>query len=108
MKFSTTYQISLLMLISLFLTSCSGGSISVGAFDYPSLPKQTVILEVDIEPYPVIIGEEITFTCIIKDSLDPSFNYQWQLYLQEDFVIDSTITENSITITSTFRLQRFV
>ena len=66
---------------------------------YP-LPSQTKILEIEIDPNPVIGGEDITFTCIIEDSLIPRYYYQWSLNLANNASLDSTIMENSLTIKS--------
>jgi hypothetical protein len=52
---------------------------------------QTDILGINIEPSPGIVGDEMTFTCIIEDSLDTRFKFIWNIPN-----IDSAIvTENN-------------
>jgi hypothetical protein len=41
--------------------------------------RQTEILEVRVEPNPVAVGDTATFTVIIEDSLDQSFEFRWSL-----------------------------
>jgi hypothetical protein len=38
---------------------------------------ETEILEVQVEPNPVIQGDTTTFTCIMRDSLDTRFRFRW-------------------------------
>ncbi len=38
---------------------------------------QTDILGINIAPRPGIVGEDITFTCIIEDSLNAQFEFAW-------------------------------
>lgn len=102
MRSSITYRTSLIGLAGLLLIGCTDLSLDWDFESEPeNLPPQTKILRIEIGPNPVKGGEEITFTCIIEDSLDPSFNYQWSFNFDNDTWLDSTTTENSITLTST-------
>ena len=46
--------------------------------DFPP-PPQTDILEVQMVPDPARMNEEVTFMCIIRDSLNTSFQFRWFL-----------------------------
>lgn len=39
----------------------------------------TEILRVEVDPNPVAAGDTAVFTCIIRDSMDPNLEYEWQL-----------------------------
>jgi len=51
--------------------------------DNPDVPEekplQTRILEVRVEPDPVVVGDTARFTCLIEDSLDTRFRFRWLL-----------------------------
>lgn len=84
MKYHFLLQLSFAVIIAIIATSCLDMS---GMFDsdednYPPSPpieNNTEILRVDIEPNPVVVGDSVQFTCIIKDSLDPAFKFQWHI-----------------------------
>jgi hypothetical protein len=42
-------------------------------------PPATEILRVEVEPNPVAVGDTAVFTCVVKDSMDPDLQYQWEL-----------------------------
>jgi hypothetical protein len=42
-------------------------------------PYVTEILDVRVEPNPVVVGDTATFTCVIADSTEPGFTYSWFL-----------------------------
>jgi hypothetical protein len=52
--------------------------------DNPDVPEekplQTSILEVRVEPDPVVVGDTARFTCLIEDSLDTRFRFRWLLF----------------------------
>jgi hypothetical protein len=66
-KIITSY---LLLTGILFISQCSTAP-------DPSPPLQTRILQVKVEPNPVTMGDTATFTCIIADSLDERFRFEW-------------------------------
>jgi len=53
------------------LAGCDGGT---GEF-----PPATEILRVEVEPNPVAVGDTAVFTCVIEDSLESGFRFQWFL-----------------------------
>lgn len=55
--------------------SLSGCDIPTGKDD----PLATEILRVEVEPNPVAVGDTAVFTCVVKDSMDPDLQYQWEL-----------------------------
>lgn len=57
---------------------------------------ETEIMSVDISPNPVETGEKITFTCIIKDSLNTSFYFLW--IVNKDSSGQARTEENTFTI----------
>lgn len=71
----THFSFSLLILAA-FLSGCdfAGGTNPGGGPVY-----QTEVLEVRVEPMPVVVGDTVTFTAIIRDSLDMSFRFSWDL-----------------------------
>lgn len=56
---------------ALLLAGCDGGT---GEF-----PPATEILRVEVEPNPVTAGDTAVFTCVIEDSLNSGFRFQWFL-----------------------------
>jgi hypothetical protein len=42
-------------------------------------PLATEILRVEVEPNPVALGDTAVFTCVVKDSMNPDLQYQWEL-----------------------------
>jgi hypothetical protein len=42
-------------------------------------PPATEILRVEVEPNPVAVGDTAVFTCVIEDSLESGFRFQWFL-----------------------------
>lgn len=42
-------------------------------------PLATEILRVEVEPNPVAVVDTAVFTCVVRDSLNPDFQYQWEL-----------------------------
>lgn len=60
---------------------------------------QTEIIRVDIDPDPVEVGQPVTFTCIIKDSTDSSFEFTW--YIEPNHADTAYVTsENTFIITA--------
>ena len=47
-----------------------------------------------VEPNPVAVGDTATFTCIIEDSLDKSFQYNW-IFAGNSFE-DTTTSTNKV------------
>jgi hypothetical protein len=79
-----------MMKIVFFLTIVMVGLVSCDSGPDP-VEFQTDFLGINIEPSPGIVGEEMTFTCIIEDSLDTRFKFIWNIPN-----IDSAIvTENN-------------
>lgn len=107
MKFFTIYSI-LLILGAVFLTSCisnpmegfcAWGPDCGESSNYTPPEYQTRIIRVDIEPNPVVAGDSVTFTCIIRDSLNPDFYYRWKVDPNDSvFPISAT---NTYSIKST-------
>lgn len=62
--------------ITVFTLCVFGLLISCGPGPDP-VEFQTDILGINIEPSPGIVGEEMTFTCIIEDSLNIEFEFAW-------------------------------
>ncbi|WP_456428574.1 hypothetical protein [Rhodocaloribacter sp.] len=64
---------------ALFVFVCLviGCEVSIGEDESP-LPA-TKILEVRVDPNPVIAGDSTVFTCVIADSLVRGFTYFWNL-----------------------------
>ena len=60
----------------------------------PEPPLQTLILGVTVDPNPVAIGDTATFTCIIEDSLDKRFKFEWGI--EGDESLRDTVTEKNI------------
>lgn len=58
----------------------------------PQPPLQTVILEMQVEPNPVAVNDTATFTCIIEDSLDDWFRYDWNFGSQ---TAEDTVTQQN-------------
>mgnify|MGYP007116954420 CR=1 FL=1 len=82
MKAPSIFLLTITVIISITLTSCLDFSNFWGDDDEidTSPPDfNTEILRVEIEPNPVVAGESVLFTCIIKDSLDPAFKFQWHV-----------------------------
>lgn len=52
---------------------------------------QTRILEIKIDPNPVAPGDSVQFTCVIEDSLDPSFEFRWFIDGMNTIVTDTNI-----------------
>ena len=67
--------VTLVFLIGWF-ACCSGPD--------PDQPFQTRILEVRVQPNPVAVGDTVTFTCIIEDSLDERFKFSWNFDRSSD------------------------
>lgn len=93
MKSRISKQLSLVVFLAITATSCLDMS---GMFDSdddysPSPPPiyNTEILRVDITPNPVMAGDSVLFTCIITDSLDPAFKFQW-LIMPSDTLWEET------------------
>jgi hypothetical protein len=57
-------------------------------------PSQTQIIEVRVAPNPVAVGDTATFTCIIEDSLDERFRFQWGI--EGDGSLQDTVTKENI------------
>jgi hypothetical protein len=51
----------------------------------------THILEIRVEPNPVMAGDSLSFTCVISDSLVSGFYYQWRIN------VDSTQQDRILT-----------
>ena len=81
-KIITSY---LLLTGILFISQCSTAP-------DPSPPLQTRILQVKVEPNPVAMGDTATFTCIIADSLDKRFRFEWGF----EEVFGDTVTEENM------------
>lgn len=65
----------------------------------PTSILPTKILRVDRAPDTAKTGESVTFTCIIADSADDEFQYQWQIERQIDTVSQVT-DKNQVTISA--------
>ncbi|MEX0779094.1 MAG: hypothetical protein WD491_00070 [Balneolales bacterium] len=89
---ATLLKKSYLFLLLLFAAyACDDINIGGGL---PEPPYQTEILEVRVEPDTVAAGDSVRFTCVIKDSLDDRFIYNWVIRN----VAPTSTESNSITI----------
>ncbi|SMO94182.1 hypothetical protein [Gracilimonas mengyeensis] len=52
----------------------------------PTYDYQTEILEVNVTPDTVVVGDTVLFHCVIEDSLDPSFKFNWISIPEEDLI----------------------
>lgn len=103
MRSPITYRISLLILVGLLLTSCFDGSLD---WDDMEIDWQTEIIGVIVNPNPVEVGETVTFTCIIKDSTDSSFEFTWSI--KPNYWDSALVTsENYVSITAADTTGRF-
>lgn len=98
-------EIILLLLFIVFLTGCLDFSLNWGDDDNSgSFPGyQTAIREVKIEPNPIAVGDSVTFTCIIRDSLDTSFHFLWRPNTQITYEPDIR-TETNFLKTTVYHL----
>ena len=46
----------------------------------------------EVEPNPMAVGDTAVFTCVVKDSMNPDLQYQWEL---EDGPIPYPTTETN-------------
>ena len=81
----TVFSFSAALLTSVLLLAGCG---SFGGDEY--FPPATEILRVEVEPNPVAAGDTAVFTCVIEDSLESGFRFQW--FLQG---IEGAITETN-------------
>lgn len=86
------------VIFSFLLISCD---LSISGSDFwdgdIEIDWQTEIIKVEINPDTVEVNERITFTCIIKDSADTTFDFIW--YIQPDYADTAHVTsENRFSI----------
>ncbi|MEX0610256.1 MAG: hypothetical protein WD016_08810 [Balneolaceae bacterium] len=75
MKHETNFLITIIVAVFATMTDCGGGAPD----PEPTFDYQTEILEVRILPDTVAVGDTVLFHCVIEDSLDPSFEFNWLL-----------------------------
>jgi hypothetical protein len=69
-RLQTWMNIASALLICAMIAGCGSDKLHD---PYP----QTRILRVDVLPNPVIVGDTVTFKCVIADSLDERFEFKW-------------------------------
>lgn len=91
--------------LSIFLISILAILESCGVPDpEPTYDYQTEILEVRVIPDTVAVGDTVLFHCIIEDSLDSSFEFNWISIPDDDLIpVNSTIKGPKIR----WRAERF-
>ncbi|MGD8426226.1 MAG: hypothetical protein PVH63_01285 [Balneolaceae bacterium] len=93
-----TSYLAQLVIIPLLVYSCN---FNIGPTDWNDfeIDWETKIISVKIDPNPVEVNETVTFTCIIEDSTDPSFDFIWEI--QPDYWDSSRVTsKNKFSITA--------
>lgn len=90
MSAQTKYFFYLLTLLLIFLSACNifdidGKKIELGIFDdspnfgFPPAPDHPYIAELKVDSLPAFVGDSLTITCILHDSLNATnFHFEWQ------------------------------
>ena len=81
-------ELFILAIFFIWISSCSG----LGPD--PDPVPQTQVLAINLYPDTVAVGDTVLIDCIIKDSLDKSFKFYWDL--SSPIEVDSTIYGNRI------------
>lgn len=79
--YSLAKNIVTITALAIFLTACLDYSGFWGNDNWYGW--QTTILSVEINPEPVTAGDSIAFRCVIKDSLDAHFHFQWTIAIAD-------------------------